>query len=106
MSDELSVMDSVPASALGDDSRELSAEDREFLRQVGQTFVSLLFSASKTVQLYDMKNRATQRVLNDLVETLRTLYSRESRAVIRVSNDFLLLNEYRIPADSQYLAPF
>jgi HD-GYP domain-containing protein (c-di-GMP phosphodiesterase class II) len=83
-----------------------SAEELAFLKQVGQAIVINLFSASKTIRIYDMKNRASQRVLTDLVETLRTLFARESRGVLRVSNDFLLLNDHRIQFDSQQYAPF
>lgn len=95
-----------PASRRADVTDIATAEELEFLKQIGQTLVALLFSASKTVRIYDMNNRATQRVLNDLVETLRTLFARESRGAIRVSNDFLLLNDHRIPVDAQHFAPF
>jgi HD-GYP domain-containing protein (c-di-GMP phosphodiesterase class II) len=84
----------------------VSAEEQAFLRQVGKALVNHLFSAGKTIRLYDMKNRATQRVLGDVAETLRTLFAREPRAVLRVSNDFLLLNDHRIQVDSQHYVPF
>jgi putative nucleotidyltransferase with HDIG domain len=106
MRDRLFLDDPNPAAATVEDRAGTPSEDVEFLRQVGQIFVAHLFSAGKTVRLYDLNNRATQRVLNDLIETLRTLFAREPRAVIRVSNDFLMLNDQRIPLDAQHFGPF
>jgi len=88
------------------DESGASAEEIEFLRQIGQALVVHLFSAAKTVRLYDMNNRATQRVLNDLIETLYTMFAREPRAVLRQANEFLMLNDQRIPLDAQHFGPF
>ena len=85
-----------------DDGR--SPEDREFLAKSGEELVIRLFAASKTLRLYDVKNRAAQRSLADLMQTLRRIMEREGRVVLRTSNDFMLLNEHRIAADNY--APF
>jgi hypothetical protein len=91
----------------GDETADLAtAEELAFLKQIGQAVVINLFSASKTIRIYEMNNRATQRVLGEIAETLRTLFARESRAVLRVSADFLLLNDQRIAVDAQHFAPF
>jgi HD-GYP domain-containing protein (c-di-GMP phosphodiesterase class II) len=88
----------------GDDGR--TPEDRAFLKTHGEALVIHLFAASKTLRLYDMKNRAAQRALADVMTPLRTLLEREGRVLIRSSNDFLLLNEYRITVESQHYGPF
>ena len=91
--------------ALGtDDGR--TPEDRAFLKANGESLVIHLFAASKTLRLYDLKNRAAQRALADVMTPLRTLLEREGRVVIRSSNEFLLLNEYRITVESQHYGPF
>ena len=106
MSDDLTR--ATPTDAVGvlpdDDGR--SPEDRAFLEQCGEELVIRLFAASKTLRLYDAGNRAAQRALTDLMQTLRRIMEREGRAVLRTSNDFLLLNEHRIAADPQHYAPF
>ena len=102
MRDDLYLDDPVISSEF----HAVPAEDLEFLRRTGQALVAHLFSASKTVRLYDMNNRATQRVLNDVVETLRVLVEHDERAGIRAANGFLLINDHRIPLDAQHFAPF
>jgi len=87
-----------------DDGR--AAEDRAFLREHGEALVIRLFAASKTLRLYDPGNRAAQRAMAEVMESLRAIMEREGRVFIRCSNDLLLLNEYRIPVDPQHYAPF
>ncbi|HXV13310.1 MAG TPA: hypothetical protein VEC56_03805, partial [Candidatus Krumholzibacteria bacterium] len=87
-----------------DDGR--TPEDRAFLKLNGEALVIRLFAASKTLRLYDLNNRATQRVLAEVMESLARIMEREGRIFIRSSNDFLLLNEYRIPVEPQHYGPF
>ncbi|HEX6790660.1 MAG TPA: HD-GYP domain-containing protein [Candidatus Krumholzibacteria bacterium] len=87
-----------------DDGR--TPEDRAFLEQTGEELVIRLFAAGKTLRLYDAANRASQRALSDVMQTLHRVVEREGRVVLRTSNDFLLLNEHRIAADPQHYAPF
>lgn len=88
------------------DDEGRSPEEREFLEKAGEDLVIRLFAASKTLRLYDAKNRAAQLALSYLVHTLRRIMEREGRAFLRTSNEFLLLNEHRIAADPQHYAPF
>ncbi len=92
------------SSATDDDGR--SAEDRAFLRVEGEALVIHLFAASRTLRLYDPANRAAQRALGEVMQPLRRICDREGRVFIRVSNDMLLINEFRIAVDSQHYGPF
>ena len=94
-----------PAARMGDDDGR-TPEEREFLEHNGEELVIRLFAASKTLRLYSSNNRASQRALADLMQTLRRVLEREGRVVLRLSNEFLLLNEHRIAADPQHYAPF
>jgi HD-GYP domain-containing protein (c-di-GMP phosphodiesterase class II) len=87
-----------------DDGR--TPEEREFLEQSGEELVIRMFAASKTLRLYSANNRAAQRALADLVQTLRRILEREGRVLVRLSNEFLLLNEHRLAPDPQHYAPF
>jgi hypothetical protein len=51
--------DAAPARPGGEDGDERSPESRERLKHLGFELVTRLFSASKTVHLYDMNNRAS-----------------------------------------------
>jgi len=90
--------------ASDDDGR--TPEDREFLEKSGEALVIRLFAASKTLRLYDVRNRAAQRALSDLMETIRRITDREGRVFLRTANEFLLLNEHRIAVEPQHYAPF
>jgi HD-GYP domain-containing protein (c-di-GMP phosphodiesterase class II) len=76
------------------------------IARTGPSLVHNLFSASKTVQLHDINNRAAQRILGDLVATIRKLSEVDSRIQLRVVTDFLNINEVRIPVDTQTFGPF
>ncbi len=105
MSDEL-LSSSTGMAVLSDDDDGRTPEDREFLEQSGEELVIRLFAATKTLRLYDAGNRAAQRALADLMQTLQRVVEREGRVVLRTANDFLLLNEHRIATDPQHYAPF
>lgn len=85
---------------------ERTAESREQLKQLGLKLVTHLFSASKTVRLYDINNRAAQRALESLDDAIRQLLDAENIATLRVSNDLLLVNDTRIAVDAQHYGPF
>ena len=83
-----------------------SPEDVAFLKSAALTLVTHLFSSIKTVRLYEMNNRAAQRSLAELAANIAALHEREGRASVRVSNDLLLINDFRPVVDSQHYGPF
>jgi len=85
---------------------ERTPEDVAFLKGAALTLVTHLFSASKTVRLYDMNNRAAQKALAELGADIAALHEREGRASVRVSSDLLLINEFRPSVDPQHYGPF
>lgn len=90
----------------GPDTDERTPESREQLRRMGYELVTHLFSASKTIRLYDMKNRAAQRSLGKLDEAVQQLLDVEGTASLRVSGDLLLINDCRVIVDAQHFGPF
>lgn len=78
----------------------------EALKRLGPELMVRLFSTSKTIRLYDLNNRATQRSLADLLEIITSLLKHEKRAAIQIVNDLLILNDYRIPLDARHYGPF
>lgn len=86
--------------------KDRSPEDIVFLKHAAFALVTHLFSASKTVRLYDMNNRAAQRALTELKAGVAALHEREGRATVRVSGEMLLINDFRPPVDPQHYGPF
>lgn len=73
--------------------------------RLGPHLVHRLFSASKTVQIYDLNNHATQTALSKLMETLGELAEIEERVTLTVATDLLLINDVRVIVDSQSMSP-
>lgn len=64
-----------------------------------------LFSAGRTVRLYDSNNRAVHAVTSKLLQTLREIAEAEGRVAVTVSSDLLLVNGVRIILDSLTTKP-
>ncbi len=75
------------------------------INEAGPLFVHYLFSASKTVQVHDLQNRATQRVLSDLMEPLARLFASEGEVTLGATADYLFINDTRLNMDSQNFGP-
>ncbi len=90
----------------GPDDDGKSTENAETLKRLEIELITHLFSAAKTIRLYDMNNRATQRALSGLHEILAELLAQEQTVAVRVANDLLFLNDHRIAADTRQYGPF
>jgi putative nucleotidyltransferase with HDIG domain len=90
----------------GGDGRGIDGTDeaRE-LNQLAATLSQHLFSASRTVHLHTLDNRASQNVLARLREILEQLHEVDGRAALRVSTDLLMINDQRVVVDSQSMGP-
>jgi putative nucleotidyltransferase with HDIG domain len=75
------------------------------VERLGPLFVNCLFSASRTVKIHDLNNRATQTALGKLAEILDELARIESRITVAITADLLLINDIRIIVDSQSMGP-
>ena len=80
-------------------------KEQEIILESGPLFIHYLFSASKTVQVHDMGNRATQRVLSDLMVPLKKMFASEGGVALRVTPDFLYINDVRLLMDSHNFGP-
>lgn len=90
--------DSVPDGHESDLAKEVN--------RLGPRLIHYLFSAAKTLQVHDMNNRAAQRILSDLADALQELAKVDDRMSLRVSADFLLINDVRVTVDPQNYGPF
>lgn len=69
--------------------------------RLGPPLVHCLFSASRTLQIYDLSNHASQTILSKLMQTLKELTEVEGRVTVTVATDLLLINDVRVIVDSQ-----
>jgi len=77
----------------------------DYVTRLGPALVQGLFSASKTVQIHAMNNRATQAVLQRLLRTIEEFCNVEGRVTIAVVTDLLVINDVRLIVDSQNMGP-
>jgi putative nucleotidyltransferase with HDIG domain len=85
--------------------RRAGDQEHEVILESGPLFIHYFFSASKTVQVHDMGNRATQRVLSDMMVPLRKIFATEGSVILHVTPDFLYINDVRLVMDSHNLGP-
>ncbi|MDH3215964.1 MAG: HD-GYP domain-containing protein [Candidatus Krumholzibacteria bacterium] len=88
------------------DRKDPDSESARHIERLGPALVHYLFSASKTVQVHDLNNRATHRVLEELMTILEELSKIEGRVSLRISTDFLVINDHRVTVDPQNYGPF
>jgi HD-GYP domain-containing protein (c-di-GMP phosphodiesterase class II) len=85
---------------------EKPSADDDYIKQVGDTFVHHLFTAVKTIQVHQLNNEAVQRTLSDLAAVLKSIIHKEEQAKLRISPEFMYMNETRIPMDTQIAGPY
>jgi len=87
-----------------DDGFNMSAPTSH-IERLGPVLIQSLFSAIKTLQIYDSTNRATEKVLSRLLLALGELAETDGRVTVAISTDLLLINDVRIMVDSQSMGP-
>ncbi len=99
--------DRVSAAPRPPDTRSGETDTRmaEVIHEAGPLFIHYLFSASKTVQVHDLGNRAVQRVLADLMVPLGELFASEGQVSLRVTPDYLYISDVRLAMDSRNFGP-
>jgi putative nucleotidyltransferase with HDIG domain len=88
------------------DRYDMSEGDDDYIKQVGNSFIHHLFTAAKTVQLHKLNNEAVQRTLSDLVTLIKNIIQKEGQAILRITSEFLYMNDTRIPMDTQTAGPY
>src|SRR5688572_10313991 len=82
-----------------------SAPVNDPVSRLGPSLVYGIFSASRTVRIHAIDNRATQLALQRLRETIDELGRIEGHITIAVVTDLLAINEVRLTVDSQQMGP-
>ncbi len=95
-----------PADLAASARPERDDADRAFLREAGPEVVVRMFSATKTIRLYALNNRAVRRALAELETALSRVIAREGAATLRALDERVLLNDVRLPVDAQHYGPY
>lgn len=93
-----------PVDAVEEMEKRAAEEVRE-LNQLAAALANHLFSASKTVQLHALDNRASLNALSQVSQSLKRLGDLDGRATVRVSTDLLMVNNLRVVVDTQSMGP-
>jgi putative nucleotidyltransferase with HDIG domain len=93
-----------PAAERSGGAKRSCATDED--SQLGPSLVYALFSASKMVQIYEIDNNAVKRSVGELHAVLQKLFRCEERALLRISSEYLTLNDERITVDPQSFSTF
>jgi HD-GYP domain-containing protein (c-di-GMP phosphodiesterase class II) len=85
-----------------DRDRDHAAEER--LQRDGRQFVSALHTACQALRLYPYENATVQNGIDDVERTAAALIAAEGRIEVRVTRDFVFLNEARLRLDMGSIA--
>jgi HD-GYP domain-containing protein (c-di-GMP phosphodiesterase class II) len=84
---------------------DVAGDPTRHVARLGAELANGIFSASRTVRIHAMNNRATQAVLQRLAETIREFGHAEGRLTVAVVTDLLVVNDVRVVVDSQHMGP-
>ncbi len=80
--------------------------DDSFLRRVGRQLIFATYGAVRAVKLYPVENAAVQKALDDLTRQSKELISRDGELELRISGEFIFVNQTRLRLDLDNFASF
>jgi HD-GYP domain-containing protein (c-di-GMP phosphodiesterase class II) len=85
---------------------EPTGHDDAVLRQAGRALLVSIHGAQRALKLYPVENTAVQRALDELVATAASLCGLEGSIEIRLSGDFIFINQTRLRLGLDNFAAF
>ena len=83
-----------------------SAPEDSVLRQAGRTLLVSIHGAQRALKLYPLENAAVQRALDDLTANSISILRLEGRVEVRLSGDFIFINQTRLRLGLDNFAAF
>jgi len=77
-----------------------------FIRVAGRTFLVTLYTALRSLKLYPLENAQVQKSLDDLATSAREILEREHEIELRVTGEFIFVNQTRLRLDLDNYASF
>ena len=94
-----------PRSSRNSLSETMRSEEGQ-LRQVGRAFLLDLYTSLRSLKLYPVENDQVQRALTDLQRASQTLIEMEDPLEIRITGEFIFVNETRLRLNLDSYASF
>jgi HD-GYP domain-containing protein (c-di-GMP phosphodiesterase class II) len=97
---------SVPDRATLDRSTTSDVGGDPYIRRMGRSFIVALYGATRAIRLYPVENEAVKKSLDDLTGVTTEILTREAEFELRVTNEFIFINQTRLRLDLDNYASF
>ena len=77
-----------------------------FIRGAGRAFLVQLYTALRSLKLYPLENSQVQKSLDDLAASVSDILEREHEIEVRVTGEFIFVNQTRLRLDLDNYASF
>ncbi len=73
---------------------------------MGRSFIIALHGATRAIRLYPVENEAVKKALDDLTAVTTEILTREGEFELRVTSEFIFINQTRLRLDLDNYASF
>jgi len=77
-----------------------------YIRRMGRSFIVALYGATRAIRLYPVENEAVKKALDDLTSVTTEILTREGEFELRVTTEFIFINQTRLRLDLDNYASF
>ena len=77
-----------------------------YIRRMGRLFIIALHGATRAIKLYPVENEAVKKALDDLTAVTTEILTREGEFELRVTSEFIFINQTRLRLDLDNYASF
>ena len=77
-----------------------------YIRRMGRSFIIALHGATRAIRLYPVENEAVKKSLDDLTAVTTEILAREGEFELRVTSEFIFINQTRLRLDLDNYASF
>jgi HD-GYP domain-containing protein (c-di-GMP phosphodiesterase class II) len=77
-----------------------------YIRRMGRSFIIALYGATRAIRLYPVENEAVKKALDDLNGVTSEILTREGEFELRVTSEFIFINQTRLRLDLDNYASF
>ena len=77
-----------------------------YIRRMGRSFIIALHGATRAIRLYPVENEAVKKALDDLTAVTTEILTREGEFELRVTSEFIFINQTRLRLDLDNYSSF
>jgi HD-GYP domain-containing protein (c-di-GMP phosphodiesterase class II) len=77
-----------------------------YIRRMGRSFIIALHGATRAIRLYPVENEAVKKALDDLTGVTTEILTREGEFELRVTSEFIFINQTRLRLDLDNYSSF